>query len=80
MSIKNPDQSVQNDVDAVRAVSVKDYFRELKAELKNVEWPTRDRVVKAAGVVLSICVISSVFVAILDYALTWMVLQIDVLV
>ena len=40
---------------------IRKYFRELKAEIKKVVWPTRQQVVKNTGVVLTIMVVMAVF-------------------
>ena len=40
---------------------VRKYFRELKAEMKKVVWPTRQQVTKNTGVVLSVMVVMALF-------------------
>jgi preprotein translocase subunit SecE len=45
------------------------WFRDLKIEFKNVTWPTRQTVVTNTGVVLSVIVIGSVVIGLLDSGL-----------
>ena len=40
---------------------IRKYFRELKAEMKKVVWPTRQQVTKTTGVVLSVMVVMALF-------------------
>ena len=40
---------------------IRKYFRELKAEMKKVVWPTRQQVTKNTGVVLSVMVVMALF-------------------
>ena len=40
---------------------IRKWFRELRAELKKVVWPTRKQVVNNTGVVLSIMVVVALF-------------------
>ena len=46
------------------------FFRGLVLELKNVEWPSRERVLKSSALVLLIVVVSVLFVLLSDYI--WM--------
>ncbi|HDP70229.1 MAG TPA: preprotein translocase subunit SecE [Actinobacteria bacterium] len=43
------------------------YFRDVKAELKKVSWPTRKEVISSTIVVLFIVLIFSVFIGCIDY-------------
>ncbi|WP_295207941.1 preprotein translocase subunit SecE [Ruminococcus sp.] len=40
---------------------IRKYFRELKAEIKKVVWPTRQQVTKNTGVVLTVMVVMALF-------------------
>lgn len=40
---------------------IRKYFRELKAEMKKVVWPTRQQVTKNTGVVLTVMVVMALF-------------------
>ncbi|WP_303248992.1 preprotein translocase subunit SecE [uncultured Slackia sp.] len=42
------------------------FFKEVKAELKRVTWPTRSEVLRWSGVVVAALVFFGVFVAVLD--------------
>jgi preprotein translocase subunit SecE len=46
---------------------VVNFFRQVWAELKRVQWPTRDQVFQATGVVVAFCVIAGVYLAGLDF-------------
>lgn len=48
---------------------IRKYFRELKAEIKKVVWPSRKQVVNNTGVVLSVMVIMALFLFGVDSAL-----------
>ena len=48
---------------------VRKYFRELKAEIKKVTWPTRKQVVNNTGVVLSVMVVMALFLFGIDSGL-----------
>ena len=48
---------------------VRKYFRELKAEIKKVTWPTRMQVVNNTGVVLSVMVVMALFLFGIDSGL-----------
>ena len=41
---------------------IRKYFRELKAEMKKVVWPTRQQVTKNTGVVLSVMVVMALLI------------------
>ena len=45
------------------------WFREFKAELKKVVWPTWNQVVKNTGIVIAMIVIVGIFIAICDFIL-----------
>ena len=45
------------------------WFRDLRVEFKNVTWPTKQTVITNTGVVLSVIVIGSVVIGLLDSGL-----------
>jgi len=46
------------------------YFKEVRAELKHVTWPTRQMVVVYTAVVVAISLAVAVYLGLLDYILT----------
>ena len=47
------------------------YIKESKEELKKVNWPSRDRVIRDTLVVFALSAAVAAFFAIMDYGLTW---------
>ncbi len=43
------------------------YIREVRAEIRKVTWPTREDVMRMTTVVVVVLIISSVFLAMVDY-------------
>jgi preprotein translocase subunit SecE len=50
-----------------------DYLKKVKAELEKVAWPTRPELTNSTGVVLVLVVICSVFLALVDKALSMVI-------
>ena len=48
------------------------YFRELKAELKRISWPTFKQVRNNTGVVIAFIVVLGVFIAVVDFLFNWL--------
>ena len=48
---------------------IKQYFREVRHELKRAVWPTRQQVVASSIVVIAVLVIFSLFIGVLDFIL-----------
>jgi preprotein translocase subunit SecE len=46
-----------------------DYLQKVKAELDKVAWPTRQELANSTGVVLTMVLICTAFLGIVDYAL-----------
>ena len=46
------------------------FYRETSAELRKVVWPTRDEAVRLTGIVIAVVVAMSIFLGVIDYALT----------
>lgn len=46
------------------------YFKQTRAELKKVTWPTREEAIRLTGIVLAVTVVMAVFLGLLDYLLT----------
>lgn len=49
---------------------IANYFKEVKAEMKKVVWPTRDDVVSSVKVVIISTIIVAVVLGLLDFAFT----------
>ncbi len=45
----------------------KSFFKEVKQEYKNVNWPTKDDVLSSTGVVIFFVVAVSLFLGLVDY-------------
>ena len=43
------------------------YFKEVRAELRKVTWPTRAEVLRMSSIVMAVLVIGSAFMALVDY-------------
>jgi len=52
------------------------FFHEVKAELKKVNWPARKETIAATSVVLVIVFIIAVFLFIVDYGLSFLIRKI----
>ncbi len=46
------------------------YFRETRAELRKVVWPTREEAINLTGIVVGTIVAMSIFFGAIDYLLT----------
>ena len=55
-------QAVQKGEEVSRPGTVQKWFKEMKAELKKVIWPTKSQTVKNTGIALGMMLISSVAV------------------
>jgi preprotein translocase subunit SecE len=51
------------------AATVKQFLIEAKAELKKVTWPTRKQAVASTAVVITVVVIISLFLSLIDFGL-----------
>jgi len=49
---------------------VLNFFVQVWAELKRVQWPTRDQVLQATGVVIAFCIIAGLYLAFWDFIWT----------
>lgn len=47
----------------------KSFFKEVKQEYKNVNWPTKDQVISSTGVVLFFVAVLSIFLGAVDFGL-----------
>jgi len=52
---------------------VKDFFREVKIEIKKVVFPTKDELIGSTWVVIIVVLIISVFLGIVDFGLSRLV-------
>jgi preprotein translocase subunit SecE len=48
------------------------YLKEVRAETRKVTWPTRQEVLRLTAIVLVVLGISSAFLALVDYAFSWL--------
>ena len=48
------------------------YFREVRAEMRKVTWPPRAEVARLSTIVVVVLIVASAFMAIVDYAFSWM--------
>jgi len=43
------------------------YFKEVRAEIRKVTWPTRQEVLRMSAIVMLVLLIASAFMALVDY-------------
>jgi preprotein translocase subunit SecE len=48
------------------------YLKEVRAEMRKVTWPSRAEAIRLSTIVMVVLVVSSAFLALLDYAFTWL--------
>jgi preprotein translocase subunit SecE len=48
------------------------YLKEVRAEIRKVTWPTRREVFRLTAIVLVVLAVSSAFLAMVDYAFSWL--------
>ncbi len=48
------------------------YLKEVRAELRKVTWPSRAEVLRLSTIVMVVLLISSAFMALVDYAFSWL--------
>ena len=68
MSEKSKDKAPKKETKEKKR-SVADYFKDCKSEFKKIIWPTKKLTFRNMGVVLSVVIVSGIFVGILDYGL-----------
>ena len=51
------------------------YFRDVRSEMRRVVWPTRNEVTNSSMVVLVMLAIMTIFVGVLDYAASGIILN-----
>jgi preprotein translocase subunit SecE len=44
-----------------------DYFKEVRAELKHVSWPTRTQTLVSTGVVIGVSLLTALYLGLWDY-------------
>jgi len=49
--------------------SKKSFFKEVRQEYKNVNWPTKEQVVSSTGVVIFFTLVMSLFLGLSDYGI-----------
>jgi preprotein translocase subunit SecE len=48
------------------------YFKEVRAEIRKVTWPSRAEVTRLSTIVVVVLVTSSAVLAVVDYAFSWL--------
>jgi len=48
------------------------YFKEVRAELRKVTWPSRAEALRLSAIVMVVLVVASAFMALVDYAFSWL--------
>jgi len=48
------------------------YFKEVRAEIRKVTWPSREEVTRLTTIVIVVLVAASAFMAVVDYAFSWL--------
>ncbi|MBC7262706.1 MAG: preprotein translocase subunit SecE [Chloroflexi bacterium] len=48
------------------------YLKEVRAEIRKVTWPSRQEVLRLSAIVIAVLVVMSAFMAIIDYAFSWL--------
>ncbi len=51
----------------MKKTAKKSFFKEVKQEYKNVNWPTKDQVLSSTGVVLVFVAVFSIFLGLVDF-------------
>jgi preprotein translocase subunit SecE len=53
--------------DGPRKNRIAEYFKEVRAEIRKVTWPTRDEVMRMSAIVMLVLLVASALMAIVDY-------------
>jgi len=48
------------------------YLKEVRAEMRKVTWPSRAEAIRLSSIVLVVLLIASAFLALVDYAFSWL--------
>jgi len=48
------------------------YLKEVRGEIRKVTWPPRAEVVRLSAIVVATLLVASVFMALVDYAFSWL--------
>jgi len=49
------------------------YFKEVRAELRKVTWPSRAETMRLSAIVIMVLVVMSIFMAVIDYIFAWLI-------
>ncbi len=52
----------------VKENRISKYFREVRAEVRKVTWPSRQEVLRLSAIVIAVMILMSAFMAIIDFA------------
>ncbi len=55
-----------------KKTSLVKFFRETKAELKKVSWPSRQQLVRNTMIIIGFIAIATIFLSVLDVAFSWL--------
>ena len=59
-----------------KRAGVRQFLREVRLELKKVDWPTRKELITYTGVVIVFVTIMAAIVGVMDLVFTWLVLKV----
>ena len=48
------------------------YLKEVRAEMRKVTWPSRAEAIRLSTIVLVVLLVASAFLALVDYAFSWL--------
>ncbi len=52
------------------------YFKDVRAEMRHVSWPTRRQAVVYTGVVIAVSLVTAIYLGLLDYVFSLVIKQI----
>ena len=52
-------------------------FKELKTEIKNINWPNKKEILQKTGITLLVCAIMSVIIGIYYFVFSWIIRRLE---
>ena len=52
-------------------------FKELKSEIKKINWPNKKEILQKTGIALLVCAIMSVIIGIYDLVFSWIIRRLE---
>ena len=52
-------------------------FKELKSEIKKINWPNKEEILQKTGITLLVCAIMSVIIGIYDLVFSWIIRRLE---